>query len=205
MVVKTATGKAASAKKKELFTITGVNHVVLLTSDMDKTLQFYCGILGMKVKANTSRKVHTKGVMAVTKGYERLYFLDLPDGGMLAFGEVKGQDARAFPSLSSALWPTPATVAEMPTKMDHLAFNVNSLAELQALREKFVACGIPCSPIQQLESSPFVCSIYMYDPNGIPIEFATWDLGNKERWARLANEPWYRDPEPVPSMRRMDG
>ena len=180
--------------------ITGLNHMVLVTNDMEKTLKFWCGILGLKVRATTAGGVQSAGVMAVTKGHDRLYFLDLPDGGMLAFIEFQKADVKGAPSHFNALWPEPPKDGIQARTMDHVAFNVETLEDLKVLREKLVANDVPCSPIQTLSSTPFVCSIYLYDPNGIAIEFSTWDFGDAARWEELKNEPWLKDPNPVPSL-----
>lgn len=83
----------------------------------------------------------------------------------------------------------------MPRKMDHLALNVDSLADLKAVQKRLRDNGWPVSEIQDLEQSPFVKSIYFYDPNGVPLEVATFNFGGPE-WKGRKEQDWYLDDRP---------
>ncbi len=185
--------------------ITGLNHVVLVTDDMERTMSFYCGLLKMRVRANTSLGAYHGGALALpTRVVNRIYFLDLPNGGLLVFAEVlaEGPKDTLVHSSMDPLWPRAAADPGSPSlvqKLDHLALNVESVNDLAAVRERLVSAGYSCSPMQRLDSTPFVSSIYLHDPNGIPIEISTWDLGNDARWESIATMGWFLDADPVPS------
>jgi len=57
-----------------MFKVTGIDHVAVNTNDMEATLQFYCGILGMKL-ARTSR----------TGDGRRHYNIEIGGGNAFAF------------------------------------------------------------------------------------------------------------------------
>ncbi len=78
--------------------------------------------------------------------------------------------------------------------MDHLALNVGTLRQLKQVQKKLRDAGLTVSEIQDLAGSPFVKSIYFYDPNGIPLEIATWDRSVRSKAKRLS------DPSPVAAM-----
>ncbi|MEU1515166.1 VOC family protein [Streptomyces sp. NPDC005811] len=202
----------ADRTERPLGEIRGINHLVLLTVDMDKTLDFYCGLLGMRVRASVAMDQAAAGIWRDSATAEedieckRLYFLEMPDGGLLAFAEVdkfdENDDYSAFD-----IWPEerPAEAGKRVTrKMDHIAFNVASVEDLKAVREKLISAGIACTPVQDLRSSPFVYSVYAHDPNGTPIEFAAFGWTNPEKWNDLTGSPWYTDPDPAPSFRGFD-
>ena len=96
----------------------GVNHLALVTPDMDATVRFYAGVLGMRLVATT---------MA---GPMRHYFFEMARGNAIAFFEVAGTDTFAKP----AGGPSDRTI-----QFDHLSFDV---ADEHALR----ACASACSP-----------------------------------------------------------
>lgn len=202
------------AAGRELGRIKGINHFVLVTDDMEKTMQFYCGLLGLRVRATTAMDAPHPGALntggEVNRPFSRIYFLELPDGCLLTFVEVPYEDGleTVVHSTFDMIWPEEregVPPARAGQKLDHLAFDVESAEDLHYLREKLEAAGYPCSPFQRLESSPFVSSIYTYDPNGVPIEFSSWDRGNTEWWQEIADRPWLCDPNPVPSMRPVEG
>ncbi len=59
--------------------------------------------------------------------------------------------------------------------------------------------GVPVSDIQELGGAPFVKSFYVYDPNKIALEIATFDLGGKD-WGARGEGPWYNDPAPIRTL-----
>ena len=61
----------------------GVNHLALVTPDMDTTVRFYHGVLGMRL------------VASVMAGPMRHYFFEIGPENTIAFFEVKGADTFA--------------------------------------------------------------------------------------------------------------
>src|SRR5215470_17205506 len=82
-------GDGTSAKRSELPDAPdwrGINHLALVTPDMDATVRFYAGVLGMRLTAT---------LMA---GPMRHYFFEMADGNTAAFFEVKGAETFAKPA-----------------------------------------------------------------------------------------------------------
>ncbi|MEX2599687.1 MAG: VOC family protein [Dehalococcoidia bacterium] len=128
----------------------GLNHLALVTNDMDKTVRFYRDVLGMEVVAS----IGGPGM--------RHYFFSIGPGSTVAFFEWPGIE---LPPRKDA--GVPATGRQF----DHVSISVDSeesLLEFQArLREK----GVPAS---DLVDHGFLRSIYFEDPNGISLEFTVW-------------------------------
>jgi catechol 2,3-dioxygenase-like lactoylglutathione lyase family enzyme len=183
--------------------IKGINHIVLATSDMARTIEFYRDTLGLPVKstvgisASDQGTAQIPGMLAPTgTDWKRFYFFELGDGLLLGFLEFPDRDIRPEPSYFDMIWPNDQGLRPIPQKLDHLAFDVEDLGELHELKVRLEAKGYEVSPVQALESTPFLKSIYTYDPNGLPIEFATWDR-NDPKWQARTPEMFYTDPEPI--------
>src|SRR3954452_9539699 len=80
----------------------GVNHLALVTPDMDATVRFYHGVLGMRL------------VTTLNAGPMRHYFFEMGPGNTVAFFEVSNAPAFTRP----AGVPDPRKA-----QFDHLAFN----------------------------------------------------------------------------------
>ena len=128
---------------------TGINHLAMVTGDMDRTIRFWRDLLGMRLVAGLGRP-----------GY-RHYFFEVSAHDMIAFFE----------------WPDALPVPEKdhgvpvagPCVFDHISFEVVGEEDLWELRDKLDAAGVWVSePIDH----GFICSIYTFDPNNIPIEFS---------------------------------
>lgn len=163
--------------KNEKFEIQGVDHLALVCKDMKRTVDFYCGKLGMPL---------TKTI-DLPEGMGQHFFFDIGNGDCLAFFNFPNAPEQ-HPGISS---PDPNTFfdpsAELVTaiaSMNHVAFNVDA-DEIEACRERLLAKGVRCTPIINHDDSPrgiarenhpgvFVRSVYFYDPDGIMLEFAAW-------------------------------
>jgi catechol 2,3-dioxygenase-like lactoylglutathione lyase family enzyme len=185
--------------------ISGFNHVVLVTNDMDKTVRFYRDVLGLKVCATVARETRPPGVITRSGDeWSRLYFFELGNGDTLAFAEFQGKDTTAEKSYFSGAWPGEGRPITRLQKMEHIALNVDSLRQLKAVQQRLRKAGFKVSEVQDLKGSPFVKSIYIYDPNGIPLEIATFDKKDPG-WRTRKKGDWFRDPNPVPALRPAKG
>jgi catechol 2,3-dioxygenase-like lactoylglutathione lyase family enzyme len=140
----------------------GIHHLALNTDDMKKTVEFYVGVLGMRL-------VHTlvtpSGGMdrAKTRGnppFEciRHYFFDMGGDSLLAFFELP---ASLKPGDRNALGT-----------MQHLAFAVSEERYDDVLaRLKKHGVAIADGPLNAVP--PDTWSFYFFDPNGIRLEVAT--------------------------------
>jgi catechol 2,3-dioxygenase-like lactoylglutathione lyase family enzyme len=183
--------------------ISGINHIVLATSDMARTVEFYGEVLGLPIKATTGisdtdqRADQVPGQLAPTgTEWKRFYLFELGNGLLLGFLEFPNEDIHAEPSHFDALWPGAGAQRPIPRKLDHLAFDVEDLDALLAVRARLQERGHAVSAVQALEATPFLKSIYTYDPNGLPIEFATWDRADP-RWQQRTPAMFFADPDPL--------
>jgi catechol 2,3-dioxygenase-like lactoylglutathione lyase family enzyme len=181
--------------------ISGVNHVVVPTSDMQRTLDFYTDVLGLELAATVgtgdASQVMVPGQQVPVGGdWKRIYFFDLGGGSMLGFLEFPGLDTTPDPSYFQELWPGGRESGPAGQKMDHLAFNVESLDDLLYFQRRLREHGYGASDVNAYEASPFVKSVYFYDPNGLSLEIATYDRADT-RWEARTPEMLFADPEPL--------
>ncbi len=106
-----------------MFKTTGIDHVAVNTDDMEATLRFYCGILGMRL-ARTSRT---------------------PDGRRHYNVEIGGGNAFAF--FDGAERPKDAT----PQYLNHFALPVATEAEFDEAYKKLQEHGIGVTEIIERE------------------------------------------------------
>ena len=150
---------------------TGINHLALVCRDMEETVAFYAGVLGMPLYKTVA----------------------LPDGGQHFFFDCGGGDSVAFfwwPDAPPAA-PGIASVKSFPEEaksaigsMNHVAFNVPE-EKLDEYRQRLVDAGVKVLPnmVVNHDDSPmgvsaenhegvFFRSVYFTDPNGIMLELA---------------------------------
>ena len=150
---------------------TGINHLALVCRDMEETVAFYTGVLGMPLYKTVA----------------------LPDGGQHFFFDCGGGDSVAFfwwPDAPPAA-PGIASVKSFPEEaksaigsMNHVAFNVPE-EKLDEYRQRLVDAGVKVLPnmVVNHDDSPmgvsaenhpgvFFRSVYFTDPNGIMLELA---------------------------------
>src|SRR5215831_17817697 len=138
----------------------GVHHLALNTDDMKMTVDFYVGVLGMRL-VHAMRVPPGLGTGPGNRGnppYEQVrhYFFDMGHDSLFAFFEIpKGEE--------------PAGNRNAIGAMQHCAFTVTA-SRFREIEARLKARGIDyIGPIPQL---PGLLGIYFYDPNGIRLEFA---------------------------------
>jgi catechol 2,3-dioxygenase-like lactoylglutathione lyase family enzyme len=154
----------------------GINHLALVTPDMDATVRFYAGVLGMRVVATT---------MA---GPMRHYFFEIAPENTVAFFEIKGIETFAKGAGSPP---------DRAIQMDHLSFNVPDEAALEQLRKRLLAAG---SEVTEVVDHVFIRSIYFTDPNGIALEASYWVTDGTGRNLEPDDAMLFGDPDPVPAL-----
>jgi catechol 2,3-dioxygenase-like lactoylglutathione lyase family enzyme len=154
----------------------GVNHMALVTPDMDATVRFYAGVLGMRL------------VATVMAGPMRHYFFEIGPGNTIAFFEIKGMETFAKP----AGGPSSRTI-----QFDHLSFNLPDEQALLDLRDRLEAAD--CE-ITEVVDHGFVRSVYFTDPNGIALEASWWAIDATGRPADYGDKELFSDPDPVPAV-----
>jgi len=135
----------------------GFSHVGLSTLDLDRTRDFYERVLGFPAVRCDTLEVKEGGRI-------RHVFFDAGDGQLLAFMEARG--VRGIPAEYDAGINRGLGV---PDAFYHFAFEVSSLAALEAKRAELIAKGVRVTPIVDHE---WMRSIYFKDPNNLMLEYA---------------------------------
>ena len=133
---------------------TGVNHLALVTGDMDMTVRFWRDLLELPLVAGLGRP-----------GY-RQYFFSLScgaRGGMDMIGFFEWDGVTPVEEKDHGA-PVQGKVA-----FDHVAIGVAGVEDLWELYDKLAAADIWTS---ELVDHGFIYSLYTFDPNGIAIEFS---------------------------------
>lgn len=161
----------ANKPKEEPFEYRGVNHVALVCRDMAETVEFYDGVLGMKL-------VKT---LDLPNGRGQHFFFDSGMGSSIAFFWFPNAP-KAAPGIAS-MHPDYLTKGTQTAhaSMNHLAISI-PLEKFDEYAERLRARGISLRIINHEDSerhaSPTVTdktwirSMYFTDPNGIHMELA---------------------------------
>ncbi|GAB2458556.1 VOC family protein [Xylanimonas ulmi] len=156
------------------FELRGFNHVALVSSDMQRTVDFYSGVLGMPL-------IKT---LDLPDGMGQHFFFDAGNGDSLAFFWFP-QAPDGVPGLSAPRsQPGFGEWTSAVGSLNHIAFDVppEKFAEYRA---KLKAAGVRVGPLINHDESPsqiattmhdgvYVRSFYFQDPDGVLLEFACW-------------------------------
>lgn len=163
----------------------GVNHLALVTTDMDATVRFYHGVLGARLVAHLGNESF------------RHYFFEFGPENTVAFFEYRHVELEPFAKPAGI--PDPRAV-----QFDHLSFNLPDEEALIALQARLKAAG---SEVTDVVDHGFIRSIYFTDPNGIALEASWWVIDATGRPADYGDGNLFSDPDPVPAVAelRRDG
>jgi catechol 2,3-dioxygenase-like lactoylglutathione lyase family enzyme len=159
----------------------GINHLALITPDMDATVRFYHGVLGARLVAHLGNEAF------------RHYFFEFGPENTVAFFEYKNIELDTFAKPAGV--PDPRAV-----QFDHLSFNLPDEEALVALQARLKAAG--CEATDVVDHG-FIRSIYFTDPSGIALEATYWVVDATGRPADYADEGLFSDPDPVPAVREL--
>ena len=147
----------------------GINHLAMVTGDMDMTIRYWRDLLGMRLVAGLGRK-----------GY-RHYFFEISKTDLIAFFEWPGVEK------------TPLKDHGVPVKgtfaFDHVSIGVNKINDLMEIKMKLANADFWVS---EIIDHGFIYSIYSFDPNNIPVEFSFNVPG-----VDIRNEPRMKDKDPT--------
>jgi len=151
------------------FGFSGVNHIALVTNDMETTVKFWRDLLGMRLVLCMGRK-----------GY-RQYFFEIDERNLLLFFE--------WPEVEQIPAKDHGVPVKGPFAFDHLSIGVRELKDLFQLKDTLEAAGFWVS---EVVDHGFILSIYSFDPNEIPIEFSVHVPKNDVR-----KKPILKDKHPL--------
>ncbi|HUE58025.1 MAG TPA: VOC family protein [Acidimicrobiales bacterium] len=156
----------------------GINHLALITTDMDATVRFYHGVLGARLVAHLG-----------TPSF-RHYFFEMGQQNTIAFFEYRGIELTPFAK--------PAGVPDArAVQFDHVSFNLPDEQALLNLRARLKAAG---SEVTDVVDHSFIRSIYFTDPNGIALEASWWVTDATGRDSDFGDRQLFSDPDPVPAV-----
>jgi catechol 2,3-dioxygenase-like lactoylglutathione lyase family enzyme len=159
----------------------GINHLALITDDMDATVRFYDGVLGAPLIATIGNE------------HFRHYFFRIGPSNSVAFFEYAHSSAVPFAK--------PAGVPDArAAQFDHLSFNVADEAALGALARRLKEAD--CE-VTDVVDHGFIRSIYFTDPNGIALEASYWVHDATAHPVDLADGQTFADLNPVPAVREL--
>lgn len=156
----------------------GINHLALVTPDMDATVRFYHGVLGARLVADLAGP-----------GF-RHYFFEFGAGNTVAFFEYRHHRVETF-AVPAGL-PDPRKA-----QFDHLSFNLPDEDALLALRHRLKAAG---SEVTDVVDHGMLRSVYFTDPHGIALEASYWVTDPTGRPADYGDGELFADPDPVPAV-----
>ena len=159
----------------------GINHLALVTKDMDATTRFYHGVLG-------ARLVATIGTPAF-----RHYFFEIGEGNTVAFFEYHDADIGTFAKPAGV--PDPRAM-----QFDHLSLNVADEHALESLRSRLKSFG--CEVTDVVDHGA-MRSIYFTDPNGIALEASWWAIDATGRDADYGDRDLFADLDPVAAVQEL--
>jgi catechol 2,3-dioxygenase-like lactoylglutathione lyase family enzyme len=137
----------------------GFSHVGMATLDLDKTREFYEGVLGFE-------PVRCDSINLTDGGQIRHIFFDAGRDQLLAFMEIRGA-----PGVPKEFDAGINRALGLPTICYHYAFDAGTEAALEEKRQELVAKGVKVSPVVDHD---WAKSIYFKDPNGLQLEFCTY-------------------------------
>ena len=156
----------------------GVNHLALVTPDMDATVRFWHGVLG-------ARLVATLGTPSF-----RHYFFEVGAGNTVAFFEYADQRLDSYAKPAGVPYPK-------ASQFDHLSLNLPDEDALLRLRERLKSHD--CE-VTDVVDHGFIRSIYFSDPHGMALEASWWTLDATGRPADYGDRRLFADDNPVPAV-----
>ena len=141
-----------------------LRHYAYKARDAEETRHFYEDILGLPLyHIIQSDYVPSTGEYCP---YTHFFFR-LQDGSFIAFFDL-GDDVKPEPSPTTPLW------------VNHIAFRVNTVQELEDTKARLQAHGVE---VLGVTDHHIFKSIYFFDPNGIRLELAA-QVANEEQMAK---------------------
>jgi len=175
------------------FELGGVCHLALVCEDMERTVDFYTNILGMKL------------AKTVQMPNGQHFFFHMGDNQFLAFFWFEGAPKRAPGIASPGELPGVGEILTAHGSMNHVSFKV-PLDKFLQYKGDLEAKGIVTGPIldhdesrygvaRTMHEGVYVRSFYFFDPDGVLLEFAAWT--RELRDDDVDHLPFNKDGEPA--------
>ena len=142
-----------------------IHHVAYRCKDAKETVEWYGRHLGMKF------------VLAIAE--DQVPSTHAPDPYMHVFLDAGGGNILAFFEIPNS--PPMGRDTNTPEWVQHIAFEVGSVDELESAKVKLEAAGIP---VIGVTDHTIFQSIYFFDPNGHRVELAA-NTGTPDMYRRL--------------------
>jgi catechol 2,3-dioxygenase-like lactoylglutathione lyase family enzyme len=205
--------------------ISGINHLVLFTQDMNEGVRFYRDVLGLRVVRTVrftttadglrSAAQHSSGLavkpadpspIAVEMTVRQVFF-EMSSGLLFSLYEAPGVSKRPAAPISSVLWPVAGSERWSqpvePQKLDHLSFDVPSQADIVWFRDHLISHGVEVSAVSERRGANnthrFISSIYFSDPSGNPLEISSFNASD-DGWQHYDFSTWFMDEDPVSAL-----
>lgn len=159
----------------------GLNHLALITNDMDATVRFWHGVMDAPLIATIGTETF------------RHYFFGFGPQSSVAFFEYRGQHADQVAKPAGVFDPRAG-------HFDHLSMDLPDEAALLSLRERLQAFG---TEVTDVVDHGLMRSIYFSDPNGIALEASWWSDDPTGTAPDFDNPDHFADPDPVPAVREL--
>ncbi|HJN88541.1 MAG: VOC family protein [Dehalococcoidia bacterium] len=160
----------------------GVNHLAMVTNDMEKTVRFYRDVLQMPLVA---------AIGNTPAGYPyRHYFFETGPNSTIAFFE--------WPGMVEEFHKPAGQPARGRLQFDHVSFDVEDEDGLLELQDRLSRAGVE---VTQVIDHKFIHSIYFHDPNGIALEASVWITNPTGQAPDYANPHVFQDQNPVPALK----
>ncbi len=157
----------------------GLNHLALITNDMDTTTRFWHGVIGAPLVGTIGNESF------------RHYFFDVGNGATVAFFEYQGHPVAPFGK--------PAGIPDdRAIQFDHVALNMPDEEAVRALRQRLLEHN--CE-VTDVVDHGLMQSIYFTDPNGIALEASWWV--NDPTGRPPADDDRFGDANPVPAAQEL--
>ena len=147
-----------------------IHHVAYRCKDAKQTVEWYGRHLGMKF------------VLAIAE--DQVPSTHAPDPYMHVFMDAGGGNVLAFFELPNS--PPQGRDEATPAWVQHIAFEVGSVNELEATKTRLQAEGIE---VVGVTDHTIFKSIYFHDPNGHRLELAV-NTGTPDMYNRLDDVKW---------------
>ncbi|WP_028659392.1 VOC family protein [Nocardioides insulae] len=155
------------------FELQGLCHLALVCEDMERTVEFYTEVLGMRLPKTID-----------IPGGGQHFFLDMGCEEYIAFFWFPDAPKRAPGVASAEALPGVGEIMTAHGSMNHVAFKVPA-EKFDEYKARLDAAGVATGPILNHDDSPstvaremhdgvYIRSMYFFDPDGILLEFACW-------------------------------